>query len=40
MGDDPQVRLMKVLWTVENRKEYAEGIREILLDPKGEEKHV
>ena len=40
VGDNLQVRLRKVLWTVENRKEYAEGIREMLLDPKGAEKYI
>lgn len=35
VGDDSPVQLTKVLWTVENRKEYAEGIREMLLHPKG-----
>lgn len=32
-------RYVDLLWTAEDRMEYAEGIRKILLDPKGAEKY-
>ena len=40
VDDDSQTSLTKVLWTVEDTKDYAEGIREILLNPKGAEEYV
>ena len=35
VGDRSQPHNLNTLWTAEDRKEYAEGIRKILLDPNG-----